>query len=132
MFTIDLFSDREGLNAHVETWRCPEITAFEADLTDQVVWAHPPRTLIRSVLEHFNAYLDRCPSAMIVLLVPEDSRAPWFRPSLMSRWHRVRSWDPGSDLFHWLEREPSGEHRWRKGPRIDTRYSVLRSWGKRR
>ena len=129
-FSIDLFADRRGLNSLVSQWRCPELTAFETDLTNHTCWAHPPRALIRSSLEHFNAYLVRYPSAQIVLLLPEDSNAPWFRPSLLSRWQRVRSWDAGSDIMRWMDETPAGDVRWRKGPRTDFRYSVFRSWNK--
>ena len=131
-FTIDLFSDRQGVNAQAKEWRCPELTAFEADLTNHVVWAHPPRALIRSVFDHFNAHLKQCPASQIVMLIPEDSQAPWFRPSVMSRWSRVRSWDAGSDLFRWVDHSSPTQVRWRKGPRADMRYSVLRSWGNKK
>ena len=59
----------------------------------------------------------QCPSAKIVLLLPEDSSEPWFRTSLLSRWQRVRSWNAGSDIMRWMDETPAGDDRCGKGPR---------------
>lgn len=53
LFTLDLFADRVGHTALAAEWRCPELIAFEADLTGFVVWAHPPRELVRAALDFF-------------------------------------------------------------------------------
>ena len=129
-FTLDLFADRAGLYALAPAWRSRELTAFEAQLCGEVVWAHPPRTLVRSVLEHFREARKSFADLQVALLLPEDTRAPWFRPQLLCGWHRVRSWQAGSDLFRWAEpswRAPGGTL-WRKGPRSDLPYVVLQSW----
>ena len=127
-FTLDLFADRAGINALAPSWRCPQLSAFEAVL-DGVVWAHPPRDLLLAVLRFLNATLRSNAALKVVLLAPEDSRAPWFRSVLRRGWHRVRSWSAGSDLFRWqvLDRT-SGSVRWRRGPRSDLPYHVFQSW----
>lgn len=114
IFTMDLFSDREGRNAMAASWRCPERTAFEADLRGNIVWAHPPRSLLAEVLTHLNAALRNATGLHIVLLAPEDAGPPWFRPTLLRRWFQVRCWPAGSDLFRWYEH--AAEARWRRGP----------------
>ena len=126
-FTIDLFSDREGHNALAATWRCPKLTAFEAELNNQTAWAHPPRELIRSTFEFLNQVLAADKAVRVAILVPEDVSAPWFRPSLLKNWKRTRTWDAGSDLFRFRD-DSNNEVRWRKGPKSDLKYSVLRSW----
>ena len=126
-FSLDLFSDRPGKNSHCTWWCSPVRSAFEQELHGHVIWAFPPRELIRSVLEHLNTAIGHHASIKAVLLVPEDAQAPWFRPALLKRWRRVRSWDANSDLFRWLDTDEEHD-RWRRGPRTDLRYNVLRSW----
>ena len=122
--TVDLFCDREGLTALAPSWRCPERTAFELELTGQIAWAHPPRALALPCLQHFARARAQDPNLQILLLLPEDPGAPWFRSRQLATWHRVRSWCPNSDLF----RICSGPGDFRRAPRTDLTYSVLASW----
>ena len=123
-FTIDLFAHRSGSNSLAPQWRCPEMSAFECDLSGHVAWAHPPRALARECLAHFNRLIKADPALRIVLLLPEDPGAPWFRSALLAPWYRVRSWDANSDIFRWFTDDGSA----RRGPKSDLRYSVLQSW----
>ena len=127
-FTVDLFADRTGQAALAPLWRFPERTAFEFDLSGHVVWAHPPRGLAKACLEHFARVRQQSPDARIVLLLPEDRGAPWFRAGLLSSWFRIRTWEAGSDIFRWVS--PSGALT--RGPRSDLAYSVLQSWRPKR
>ena len=122
-FTLDLFADRAGLTAKAPTWRSPEFSAFEASLQGEVVWAHPPRELLRATLDFLNAALLAPNPPKILLMCPEDPGAPWFRSGLLRCWHRVRSWPAGSDLFKFH----SGLAL-RNGPRTDLPYLLLQSW----
>ena len=127
-FSLDLFSDRAGLNALAPSWRSPELSAFETVLVG-VVWAHPPRSLLLAVLKFLNKALLANRSLKVVLLAPEDSSAPWFRQDLLRPWHRVRSWQAVSVLFRWHDIcADTGEVRVRRGPRSDLPYNVLQSW----
>ena len=103
------------------------MTAFEADLENQIVWAHPPRELIRSTLEFFKNIIASNKNVKIAVLIPEDTGAPWFRPSLLGNWKRTRTWNAGSDLFRIYD-DCDGHVKWRKAPKTDLKYSVLRSW----
>ena len=122
-FTLDLFADREGRTAKAPVWRSPERTAFEAPLVGEVIWAHPPRALLRPALEFLNAALRERDPPKVVLLCPEDPGAPWFKPQLLQHWHRVRSWPAASDLFRY-----SDGANWRSGPKTDLPYLLLQSW----
>ena len=129
-FTLDLFADRAGLAALAPKWCFPELTAFEQDFRGHVVWAHPPRAIIHVMLEHFAREATGVCDARIVILIPEDTSAPWFRVSLLRNWHRIRSWQAGSDIFRWVSATGC-----RQGPRTDLQYSVLQNWqpaGKRK
>ena len=76
-FDMDLFYDRAGINALAPSWRSPELSAFEATLHGGV-WAHPPRSLLLSVLKLLNAALRANRDLKVALLAPEDASAPWF------------------------------------------------------
>ena len=133
VFTLDLFADRDGLNALAPNWRSPVLSAFEANLQGEVVWAHPPRNLLQATLRFFKATFCKNPGLQVVLLAPEDVAAPWFRQDLLTGWHRIRSWEAGSDIFRWVAGGPDRSSvRWRRGPRSDLPYHVLQSWAPRR
>ena len=122
-FSLDLFADRAGNTALCPQWRFPKLSAFEADLRDQTVWAHPPRGLLKQVFQFLNAAISQDSSLRAVVLCPDDPGAPWFRTPLLSSWHRVRTWPAGSDLFrYWSERA------FCRGPQTDLPYVVLQSW----
>ena len=122
-FTLDLFADRLGMTALAHEWRFPELSAFEAELRGHAVWAHPPRALLKETFQFLNAAVADNADLRVVILCPDDPGAPWFRPSLLSKWHRIRSWPAGSDLFRW----PS-DRGLSKGPASDLPYIVLQSW----
>ena len=126
-FTLDVFSDRQGWTAQAPRWRSPEVTGFEADLTNEVCWIHPPRELARPVLQWLDKKLRAGAPITAVLILPEDNRAPWFRPQLLRHYKQVQRWPAGSDLFRWAEEDPCapGTPRYRRGARSDLPYLAL-------
>lgn len=72
LFTLDVFSDRLGVNAQAPKWRCPELTAFEADLSGNSVWAFPHRDLLKATLNHLIVARKANPSLEAVILAAED------------------------------------------------------------
>ncbi len=78
-FTLDVFSDRQGWTAQAPKWRSPEVTGFEADLSHEICWIHPPRELARPVLQWLDEKLragGTGSAGSAVLILPEDNRAP--------------------------------------------------------
>ena len=126
-FTLDLFADRQGWTAMAPEWRSPERTGFEATLTGHAVWAHPPRAILGGFLKWLAEKLRAEPELRLAVLMPEDSRAPWCRPSLIGRLRRAQRWPSRSDLFRWAEADPAqpSQPRFRRGPRSDLPYCVL-------
>jgi hypothetical protein len=129
-FDLDLFADREGLLALAPQWRHPGHSAFEADLRDLQVWAHPPRALLAEFFAWASKLRSSNSSLRIAVLVPCDTGAPWFRPARLRTWTKRQTWPAKSDLFRWVADKPrsDGTVALRKGPRSDLPYVVLTSW----
>jgi hypothetical protein len=112
-FTFDLFADREGVSAQAPNWCCPEDTAFEACLKNHTVWVFPPRELCSATLKFLAVQL-RCASPpRIVLLLPSDPGAHWFRSNVLKSWKRRGQWKLGADIFRVPATTQSGT-RWSK------------------
>ena len=127
-FTLDLFADREGRTALAPRWRSPESTAFEADLSGETVWCHPPPSLLAAVFKWIDKIApDISQVTHIALLVPADQKAPWFHRRVLAKYHPGQRWESGADLFRWVaDATPvSTDWRWRKGARSPHPYLVL-------
>ena len=96
---IDLFSDADGLNSIAPVWFQPEDSAFEAATQLRgTVWAFPPRAIAGEALT-FLSDVTVAGSGKILLLLPEDTGAPWYRPHTLRAWRRVARWPAGADIF---------------------------------
>ena len=75
-FSLDLFSDRNGINSQAPAWQYPELSAFELD--DEVqgtIWAFPPQSIDGATLKWLNDKL-KTKNWRVALILPADHGAP--------------------------------------------------------
>jgi hypothetical protein len=123
-FDIDLFCDREGWSTQAPRWRFPECSAFELTNISGRIWAFPPRAIAGSAVRFLSDKV-KASKCEIVLVIFEDTGAPWFRPQAFKAWHRCARWRKGSRVLSVWD---NVEARWKAAPPLDMPLLVLTSF----
>ncbi|CAK0810490.1 unnamed protein product, partial [Prorocentrum cordatum] len=69
-FAVDMFTDGLGRTAFAREWRFPELSVFQADLRGHVVWAHPPRALLKETFQCLTSAVAGDADLRVVALCP--------------------------------------------------------------
>jgi hypothetical protein len=117
---VDAMTADDGHNALTGKYYCPSNSFFEQEQTDELLWIFPPLDMVGLVLHFLEDKRRHGFHYKVLLLVPEQAKAPWFR--LCCNYRRLCRFRRGSDLF----REFDGVH-WRKAPVTTVPYLVLGS-----
>jgi hypothetical protein len=70
-FTMDAFARSDGSNALCQHFCSPDRSFFEADLTGQMLWVHPPHDMVEPMFEHY--FKNKTPSTGAVFVVSKPN-----------------------------------------------------------
>ena len=96
-FTLDGMVADDGHNALVSDFCSPSNPLYEANLSGHVVWVFPPTELIGITLKFLINRHKSSPDFKCCLLVPDNSRAHWFR--LLEYCRPVITFNSGADFI---------------------------------
>ena len=116
---VDGFACDDGSNALCEPFPSPSACCFEHWRPDATYWCFPPKDMIQMLLKFLDDKMRAQLTFRVLLLLPEQTSAPWFR--FLRRYRRIVRYRAGSDLFRFLNDVGA----WRKCPTTKSAYIVV-------